>query len=80
VGLHHVTAIASDPQRNLDFYTLIRGLFGVTLLEHRATNGGHPVLRKCGGLSQNRRGRESRRYAKRPHTISSEEIEWQEAN
>ena len=21
VGLHHVTAIASDPQRNLDFYT-----------------------------------------------------------
>jgi glyoxalase family protein len=26
VGLHHVTAIASDPQRNLDFYTEILGL------------------------------------------------------
>ena len=26
VGLHHVTAIASDPQRNLDFYTRILGL------------------------------------------------------
>lgn len=25
-GLHHVTAIASDPQRNLDFYTGILGL------------------------------------------------------
>ena len=26
VGLHHVTAIASDPQRNLDFYTHVLGL------------------------------------------------------
>ena len=26
VGLHHVTAIASDPQRNLDFYTEALGL------------------------------------------------------
>lgn len=26
VGLHHVTAIASDPQRNLDFYTQVMGL------------------------------------------------------
>jgi glyoxalase family protein len=26
VGLHHVTAIASDPQRNLDFYTGVLGL------------------------------------------------------
>ena len=26
VGLHHVTAIASDPQQNLDFYTGIMGL------------------------------------------------------
>ena len=25
VGLHHVTAIASDPQRNLDFYTEVLG-------------------------------------------------------
>ena len=25
-GLHHVTAIASDPQRNLDFYTQVLGL------------------------------------------------------
>src|ERR1700712_5480104 len=25
-GLHHVTAIASDPQRNLDFYTGVLGL------------------------------------------------------
>jgi glyoxalase family protein len=26
VGLHHVTAIAGDPQRNLDFYTSVLGL------------------------------------------------------
>jgi len=26
VGLHHVTAIASDPQKNLDFYTEVLGL------------------------------------------------------
>jgi glyoxalase family protein len=26
VGLHHVTAIAFDPQRNLDFYTHVLGL------------------------------------------------------
>jgi glyoxalase family protein len=26
VGLHHVTAIASDPQKNLDFYTRVLGL------------------------------------------------------
>ena len=26
VGLHHVTAIASDPQQNLDFYTSVMGL------------------------------------------------------
>ncbi len=26
VGIHHVTAIASDPQRNLDFYTGVLGL------------------------------------------------------
>ena len=25
-GLHHVTAIASDPQRNVDFYTEVLGL------------------------------------------------------
>jgi glyoxalase family protein len=25
-GLHHVTAIASDPQRNLDFYVRLLGL------------------------------------------------------
>jgi len=25
-GLHHVTAVASDPQRNLDFYTRVLGL------------------------------------------------------
>ena len=26
VGLHHVTAIASNPQANLDFYTQVLGL------------------------------------------------------
>src|SRR5438874_709230 len=26
LGIHHVTAIASDPQRNLDFYTQALGL------------------------------------------------------
>ena len=26
LGLHHITAIASDPQRNLDFYTQLLGL------------------------------------------------------
>ena len=25
-GIHHVTAIASNPQRNLDFYTAVLGL------------------------------------------------------
>jgi glyoxalase family protein len=25
-GIHHVTAIASDPRRNLDFYTRVIGL------------------------------------------------------
>lgn len=25
-GIHHVTAIASDPQENLDFYTEVLGL------------------------------------------------------
>src|SRR4030088_2569556 len=25
-GIHHITAIAGDPQRNLDFYTSILGL------------------------------------------------------
>ena len=25
-GIHHITAIASDPQRNVDFYTQILGL------------------------------------------------------
>jgi glyoxalase family protein len=25
-GIHHVTAIASDPQQNLDFYTGVLGL------------------------------------------------------
>ena len=26
LGIHHVTAITSDPQRNLDFYTGVLGL------------------------------------------------------
>ena len=26
LGIHHVTAIASDPQRNLDFYRNVLGL------------------------------------------------------
>lgn len=26
LGIHHVTAIASDPQRNLDFYVGVLGL------------------------------------------------------
>ncbi|HLJ89262.1 MAG TPA: VOC family protein, partial [Candidatus Angelobacter sp.] len=26
LGIHHVTAIASDPQRTLDFYTELLGL------------------------------------------------------
>ena len=25
-GIHHITAIAGDPQRNLDFYTKVLGL------------------------------------------------------
>jgi glyoxalase family protein len=25
-GIHHITAIAGDPQRNLDFYTRVLGL------------------------------------------------------
>jgi Glyoxalase/Bleomycin resistance protein/Dioxygenase superfamily len=30
-GLHHVTAIAEDPQRNVDFYTTVLGLRTVNL-------------------------------------------------
>jgi len=30
-GLHHVTAIASDPQRTLDFYV---GLLGLRFVKH----------------------------------------------
>jgi glyoxalase family protein len=26
LGIHHITAIASDPQRNLDFYRQVIGL------------------------------------------------------
>lgn len=26
LGLHHVTALAGDPQRNLDFYTRVAGM------------------------------------------------------
>src|SRR5947199_10604213 len=26
LGIHHVTAIADDPQRNVDFYTAVLGL------------------------------------------------------
>ena len=26
LGIHHVTAIASDPQKNIDFYTQVLGL------------------------------------------------------
>ena len=31
LGIHHVTAITSDPQRNIDFYTRILGLTFVKL-------------------------------------------------
>jgi glyoxalase family protein len=30
-GIHHVTAIANDPQRNVDFYTTVLGLRMVKL-------------------------------------------------
>jgi glyoxalase family protein len=30
-GIHHITAIATDPQRNLDFYTQVMGLHLVKL-------------------------------------------------
>ncbi len=30
-GIHHVTAIAGDPQRNLDFY---EGILGLGFFEH----------------------------------------------
>ncbi|HKI71414.1 MAG TPA: VOC family protein [Verrucomicrobiae bacterium] len=38
-GLHHVTAIASDPQRNLDFYV---GLLGLRLVK-RTVNFDDPA-------------------------------------
>ena len=38
-GLHHVTAIAGDPQRNLDFYV---GLLGLRLVK-RTINFDDPV-------------------------------------
>ena len=39
-GLHHVTAIASDPQRNLDFYV---GLLGLRFVK-RTVNFDDPGL------------------------------------
>src|SRR5256712_8226183 len=38
LGIHHITAIASDPQRNLDFYTEFLGL----RLVKRTVNFGDP--------------------------------------
>src|SRR5258708_35729446 len=34
LGIHHVTAIADDPQRNIDFYTGVLGLRLVKLRVH----------------------------------------------
>jgi glyoxalase family protein len=31
-GIHHITAIASNAQKNIDFYT---GVLGLRLVEHR---------------------------------------------
>jgi catechol 2,3-dioxygenase-like lactoylglutathione lyase family enzyme len=48
-GLHHVTAIASDPQRNVDFYTEVLGLRLVkTTGELRRSRHVPPLLRRRG--------------------------------
>jgi len=41
LGIHHVTAIASDPQRNLDFYTGVLGLRLVKLTVNYDDPGAH---------------------------------------
>jgi catechol 2,3-dioxygenase-like lactoylglutathione lyase family enzyme len=47
VGLHHVTAIASDPQKNIDFYAGVLGLRMVKLTvnydDHTTYHCGHEL-------------------------------------
>lgn len=48
-GLHHVTAIATDPQQNADFYHAVLGLWLVkTTVNFDAPDTYHPVLRQRG--------------------------------
>ena len=48
-GLHHVTAIAGEPQANIDFYAGVLGLRLVKL----TVNYVSPVLRRWSGSSGN---------------------------
>jgi glyoxalase family protein len=43
-GIHHVTAIASNPQRNLDFYTEVLGLRLVKRTVQFRRSGNVPLL------------------------------------
>ena len=45
-GLHHVTAIASDPQRNLDFYPGVLGLRLVKRTINFDDPGSYPPCRR----------------------------------
>ena len=38
-GIHHITAIAGDPQRNLDFYATVLGLRLVKLKGRKSSSG-----------------------------------------
>jgi catechol 2,3-dioxygenase-like lactoylglutathione lyase family enzyme len=46
-GIHHLTAIASDPQRNLDFYT---GALGLRLVKLTVKKGALIPSRKRDGM------------------------------
>jgi catechol 2,3-dioxygenase-like lactoylglutathione lyase family enzyme len=51
-GIHHITAIAGDPQRNLDFYTSILGLRLVKLTVNFDDPGTYHLLRQRGRLAR----------------------------
>ena len=52
LGLHHVTAIASDPQKNIDFYAGVLGLRLVKLTVNY-DDPTTPLLRRRAGTSRN---------------------------
>jgi catechol 2,3-dioxygenase-like lactoylglutathione lyase family enzyme len=53
LGIHHVTAVAGDPQRNVDFYA---GLLGLPLVKRTVNHDGPPAYHLCYGDEVGRPG------------------------